>query len=416
MRVNLRHRVYSVARMSKTERRFAHTALSTAPIVVDAVYEGSGAVGHGADPLSKLIPGCSNQGGFRSIKGQRFGGCTLLVLSSSLRDADWPDSLDAEQGVFTYFGDNKRPGHELHATPKQGNLLLRDMFAAVTALHLRKLVPPVLVFTKIGEGRSVRFRGLAVPSAHLTDGLVAVWRQTAGQRFQNYRAKFEIIDCSEVPREWVSSLSAGDRGGAERFAPHVWTRWVERGEVLRLRAPRTVQFRTKIQQLPPQSDVLANRILSDLHQLFVGDGRWKPSDFEFVAAELFRSIEPRVFDLEITRSSVDGGRDAVGRMRLGGDEGDSDGVSVDFALEAKCYSTRNSVGVKELSRLISRLRHRQFGVLVTTSYLAQQAYKELREDGHPVIVIAGVDVARIIRGLGISGGRELEEWVARILA
>ncbi|MCP1762460.1 O-acetyl-ADP-ribose deacetylase (regulator of RNase III) [Bradyrhizobium japonicum] len=36
-------------------------------------------------------------------------------------------------------------------------------------------------------------------------------------------------------------------------------------------------------------------------------------------------------------------------------------------LEAKCYGSGNSVGVREMSRLISRLRHRQFGVLVTTS-------------------------------------------------
>jgi hypothetical protein len=33
-------------------------------------------------------------------------------------------------------------------------------------------------------------------------------------------------------------------------------------------------------------------------------------------------------------------------------------------------------GVREMSRLISRLRHRQFGVLVTTSYVDNQAYRE----------------------------------------
>jgi hypothetical protein len=47
----------------------------------------------------------------------------------------------------------------------------------------------------------------------------------------------------------------------------------------------------------------------------------------------------------------------------------ADRISLDFALEAKCYAPENGVGVKELSRLISRLRHRQFGILVTTSFL-----------------------------------------------
>jgi hypothetical protein len=52
-------------------------------------------------------------------------------------------------------------------------------------------------------------------------------------------------------------------------------------------------------------------------------------------------------------------------------------MSLDFALEAKCYAPENGVGVKELSRLVSRLRHRQFGILVTASFLGHQAYQEL---------------------------------------
>jgi hypothetical protein len=63
-------------------------------------------------------------------------------------------------------------------------------------------------------------------------------------------------------------------------------------------------------------------------------------------------------------------------------------VSLDFALEAKCYAPEDGVGVKELSRLISRLRHHQFGNMVTSSFLGHQAYQELRSDRHPVVVIA----------------------------
>ncbi|WP_444929135.1 restriction endonuclease [Microbulbifer sp. SSSA002] len=65
-------------------------------------------------------------------------------------------------------------------------------------------------------------------------------------------------------------------------------------------------------------------------------------------------------------------------------------------MEAKCYAINNGVGVKELSRLISRLRHRQFGVLVITSYLASQAYKELKSDEHPVVVLSAIDIARLL--------------------
>ena len=48
----------------------------------------------------------------------------------------------------------------------------------------------------------------------------------------------------------------------------------------------------------------------------------------------------------LSRPVRDGGRDAVGKYRLG--EGAS-AVLVEFALEAKCYGLNNSVGVRELS-------------------------------------------------------------------
>ncbi len=76
---------------------------------------------------------------------------------------------------------------------------------------------------------------------------------------------------------------------------------------------------------------------------------------------------------EITRWHRDGGRDAIGVYRFGPK---ADPIAIDFALEAKCKGIDSGVGVKELARLVSRLRHRQFGILVTTSFLAEQAYEE----------------------------------------
>ena len=60
--------------------------------------------------------------------------------------------------------------------------------------------------------------------------------------------------------------------------------------------------------------------------------------------------------------------------------------------------------MKEVSRLISRLRHRQFGVLVTTSVIARQAYEEVREDRHPIIFISGRDITEILIKNGYNTG------------
>ena len=93
-------------------------------------------------------------------------GATLLILYTDLADPDWPDYLDVDLGHFTYYGDNKRPGHALHETPRGGNRALRDLFDAVHANPpQRETLPPIFVFSKTRPGRRVVFRGLAVPGA-----------------------------------------------------------------------------------------------------------------------------------------------------------------------------------------------------------------------------------------------------------
>jgi len=68
--------------------------------------------------------------------------------------------------------------------------------------------------------------------------------------------------------------------------------------------------------------------------------------------------------------------------------------------------------VSDVSRLISRIRHRQFGVLVTTSAVSRQAYQEVREDRHPIIFISGRDISEIL----IRNGYNTVERVADLLA
>jgi len=52
----------------------------------------------------------------------------LAVLYTTGAEPDWPDVLDVHTGVFTYFGDNRSPGRELHDTQRKGNLLLSRVF------------------------------------------------------------------------------------------------------------------------------------------------------------------------------------------------------------------------------------------------------------------------------------------------
>ena len=54
---------------------------------------------------------------------------------------------------------------------------------------------------------------------------------------------------------------------------------------------------------------------------------------------------------------------------------------------------------------------RQFGILVTISFLAHQAYQELHSDRLPVVVIAGADIAGILVKAGLGTSEAVREWL-----
>jgi hypothetical protein len=386
-------------------RTFAFSELATADLVVDAVYEGGKRGNAGDDPLSRLLP-CGNQGGFR-YNGSLTSGLRMAVLYSSGADADWPDTLDRETGSFTYFGDNKRPGHELHDTPRSGNKILRHSFGILhDPAPQRREVPPFFVFTKASAagGRDVRFLGLAVPGApdvEPTDDLVAVWRTADGERFQNYRSTFTILDVAQVERSWFEQLLAGDALG--RSCPAAFRAWVEAGTYVPLRAPRNIQWRTPLQQRP--ASAADADLVREIYDFFVED----PHSFEACAIELWRMQANAPVTFVATRRSADGGRDAYGKYKVGPD---TDPIYLEWSLEAKLYAPENGVGVKGTSRLISRLRHREFGVLVTTSFVGKQAYEELRGDRHPVVIICGRDIADLLKRHGHGTPTAVRRWLS----
>jgi hypothetical protein len=379
--------------------------LARADLLLDQVYAGGSKGTAADDPISALIGGVGNQGGFRYVGSPARGTVRLCVLYTSGVETDWPDHLDPTTGDFAYFGDNRRPGASLLETHRKGNLLLQNTFALThEGVAGRAQVPPYLLFSKDGRGRNVRFRGLLAPgSPRLTpeEELVAVWRTTEGNRFQNYRAHFTVLDVSEVRRDWLDELVAGVTTGPA--APAAWLEWVEARSYRSLRAPRSVTVRSRAAQLP--STELGRAVLAAVFDHFSP----RPHAFENFAADIWLMSDDRVTSVDVTRPSRDGGRDAVGLYSLGPA---SDPITIDFALEAKCYSQTNSVGVRELSRLISRLRARQFGVLVTTSFVAQQAYDEVREDGHPIVLISGADIVDILSKAGHRTVSEVRQYLS----
>jgi hypothetical protein len=378
----------------------AEAHLLTCDLVIDAVYRGYKTEKGGmADPLPKLV-GVSRQGGFR-YRGT-LAQPTLLVLTSNMTEVDWPDELDPTTGRFVYYGDNRHPGLQLHDTQRFGNQLLISLFDCAHGGR-RTQIPPTLIFTSENPGRSYRFRGLAVPghpNMPATEDLVAIWKTDGSSRFQNYRSVFTILDVPVINRRWIESIRSGLPD--MESAPPAWRAWLEKGVVKPLEAPKTQLIRTKKEQLPNTAadqaliEVIRSRYTSNAYA------------FEACAGAITRLILGNVTHLDLTRPWRDGGRDGIGTARLG--RGPAS-IEVTFALEAKCYGVKSSVGVKEVSRLISRIKHREFGVLVTTSFVHEQAYREVIDDGHPVVLVTAIDIVQSLREAGYSTPSLVSNWL-----
>lgn len=331
-----------------------------------------------------------------------------IILYSSGENIDWPDTIDIETGIYKYYGDNRKPGHEIHDTKKKGNLILKNIF---DSLHRdRKDIPPIFIFEKHPNkksNRSVQFKGLCVPGSSnkiSNEDLVAIWKTSLGERFQNYRAFFTILDIAVIKREWINDLTNGNI--FTENTPKVYWDWIKKAIYTPLIAPKVLNIRTTFEQMPEKESDKA--LIKTIHEYF-GENS---TAFEFLAADIYKMTSKDVIIDEVTRGTIDGGRDAIGRLKLGLN---TDPIYTEFALEAKCYNPilgkQNTVGVKEVARLISRIRNRQFGVLVTTSVIAKQAYEEVRNDQHPIIFISAKDIIDILIEQGINTKEVLEKYL-----
>lgn len=356
--------------------------------------------------------GINNVSGFRpkSLANSKITDiekCAFCVLITNFGESEWPDEINLETGLFTYYGDNRAPGNSIEATPVGGNRLLQSLFHKLHSQQ-RNLVQPILCFevVKTNMRSYMRFIGLAVPGAQglsSTDDLVAVWKINESQRFQNYRAIFTILKEELVTKAWLDDLVNGINPSESVHCPESWSYWTETGIYKPLECKKDLYLRTKSSQLP--ANVEENKVLKYIFENLTD------REFEYASAEIVRLLDPSFKELYVTRGVKDGGRDVIGRYYLGHS---GHQIRLSAFIEAKKWKLESSIGVKPLMRLISRLKHRDIGVFVTTSFFDQQIQKELIEDGHPVMLISGGDISKLIIKADLADEKALEAWVTGI--
>lgn len=363
-------------------------------LLVDAPYRNTGNWRNPDDQFYSFFTfkgkSINNNSGFKP-KSRNNGStsitdCGFCVIVTNREEPEWPDSLDLRTGILTYYGDNREPGRAVHNTPIGGNALLAHVFERLHN-HDREAICPFLYFESFdgANGKKyMRFRGLAVPGAQgvKIDDLVGGWRRRQSERFLNYKATFTILKEETVSKAWLEEIVNGVAPVQASGCPPNFARWVNTGTYEPLVTEETPRPRTTREQEPAPG--LETSILEKLRSLTARQFEYAVRDL----LELMGYSEPQV-----TPAVRDNGRDVVAKYRAGyGDHS----LLLDVSCEAKRWGRGNAVGVAELARLIARLRHKDFGVFVTTSTFNAQAQQELIADGHHVVLIAGGDIAKIL--------------------
>lgn len=262
-------------------------------------------------------------------------------------------------------------------------------------------------------GRDIQFLGLAAPGNPTISpdkDLVAFWRTVKEKRFQNYEAYFTILNTGKdaIPKAWLNEPIYNHENSIN-MAPDAWKRFVKKGRsgIIALKAPRIFKTPTKYEQL--QSDFEGNKCLDYIRNYYKNN----PYGFEVCATDIISKMDSNFVNFSLTRPWRDGGRDAIGYYTISTGGKANYPLKIDCALEAKCYSIHTGVGVPKMSRLISRIRYRQFGILKTTSYVEKQAYDEVIEDGHPILIVTASDIAGILRNNAINS-TNIDVWLNSI--
>ena len=383
--------------------RYKFEELKEAPLIIDAIYEGGEAANFSAEPLHVLLPKMMNQKGIRPCLRKDINLPAYVVIFTTTDELEWPDHLFLEEGLFRYYGDNRRPGQDLNST--NGNKLFCRIFELLEQKDYSN-IPPFLIFEKIKNSKDVKFLGIGIPgnqdAKNKDENLISIWKSKGNDRFQNYLAYFTLIDIKneKISKNWLNELISNHDLAIEN-APKFWRKFVETGLVDVLKPQRTSEIRSKKEQLPANEKDL--KMLNKITEYY----RKNPHGFEKCAANLIKLLDKNFYKIDVTRPWKDGGKDANGLYKIGSDDYSLD---IDFALEAKCFNLNHGIGVRYTSRLISRIKHRQFGIFITTSYVDSQAYKEIKEDGHPIIIISGRDIVTILNQNSINL-ENVKDWL-----
>ena len=168
------------------------------------------------------------------------------------------------------------------------NQFLRNIYDRLSKNNFedRKKITPIFLFESKKEYKGVQFKGLIVHGNSNYDDkdiLTAVWASKEnGDRFQNYKAIFTLLDTKEessnepnkssIDLRWLDDIK-NELCYESVYVQISYKRWVKKGIYTPFETIRLNNVRTKEEQLPSEPQKL--KMLKIIHDYFYDNKNYR---------------------------------------------------------------------------------------------------------------------------------------------
>lgn len=372
------------------------------------------------------------EAGINGIARVKIGGGSrrpaVLIRSSPWKAGSevtpWHDDFDLGNGHVRYFGDHK-VGLEKPVGATAGNKVLLEAFdyhQAPTA-EGRVGAPPLLIFRSVSRNDAVKgyveFCGVALIERAER---VVQWAGSDRTTFTNYVYDLALLDLTQeddrLDWDWISARRDPTVSDEEalKLAPKSWREWVRQGNSALPRLRRRVA-KHRVVKVRDQRPEPGGRLAADLevvYRRFDGDKHAFEALASAVTARVMRASGHGYHEGWLTQRSGDGGADFVGRLDLGSGLA---GTRLVVLGQAKCVRPDSLISAEQIARVVARLRRGWIGVFVTTGSFSEHAHLEMVEDQYPIVLINGLELVKILRGIASEDhGGDLLSCIDRLVS
>lgn len=193
------------------------------------IYKGGKQGNISDDPFNALL-NVGNAAGMRPKKNINGNLAYIVLITNPSNHEEYPDKLNKDLNILTYFGDQRIPERDYLDTKQKGNFNIEKLFHEVFSKNCNNAnLFPCFYFEKNGDtGRDYTFHGIVYPltkNQKLNEVCEKVIIPSDKGIIENLKFLFALDTASEISRDWLTDLLLDNKNSSN--APASWKEFIQ---------------------------------------------------------------------------------------------------------------------------------------------------------------------------------------------